>query len=550
MDFGTESVRAILVELPTGEVVASAVDSYDSGVIDRRLPQTDLSLPDHWALQDPADWLAGLEHTVRAVLDDAGVSPSSVRGLGVDFTSSTVLPVLEDGTPLCFDEEFRENPHSWPKLWKHHGAQGQAKRINELARQNEEKWIKRYGGKLSSEWVLPKALQILEEAPDIYRMTDHIVEGGDWITWLLTGRLVRNTCAAGYKACWHKNDGFPSSDFLETLNPDFSDFYKTRLAGTIQPPGTPAGNLTAEWAERLGLNLGIPVATAIIDAHSAAIGGGLDEPGTMFSIMGTSNCHLLLADEEISGEGIAGIVEDGIVPGYYGYETGQAAVGDMFAWFIRHHVPAGYQQEATEDGLSLHELLTRKAAGLKPGESGLLALDWWNGNRSVLMDANLNGLLLGVNLATRPEEIYRTLIESTAFGTRIIIEAFAENDIEIDSIIGGGGLAQNELLMQIYSDVTGKEITVAGSGQVSAFGAAILAAVAVGSSNGGYDSIKKAIERMVPPSKTVYRPKLKNSKIYEQLYNEYRRLYNYFGREQPVMKTLNRLRRATAEGDN
>jgi len=545
LDFGTESVRALLAEISTGEVLATSMEAYDSGVIDRALPHNSATLPAHWALQDPADWLDGLRSTIQSVLDDSGVPSSSVVGIGVDFTSSTVLPVLPDGTPLCFEDEYRDNPHAWPKLWKHHAAQGQAERINELAGRREEHWIRRYGGKLSSEWVLPKALQIYEEAPELYRATDKMVEGGDWITWQLTGRLIRNTCGAGYKACWHKKEGFPSVEFLEALDSSFADFYNTKFDGPIQAPGSPAGRLTPDWAERLGLDVKTRVAVAIIDAHSAAIGGGLDEPGAMFSIMGTSNCHLLLADEEISGEGIAGIVEDGIVPGYFGYETGQAAVGDIFAWFVRHHLPAGYRREAEEQGRSAHELLSEKAARLEPGESGLLALDWWNGNRSVLMDADLNGLLLGMNLGTKPEEIYRALIEATAFGTRIIIDAFRDNNIPIDSIIAGGGLSKNALLMQIYADVTGMEIEIAGSDQVSAFGAAILAAVAVDSDESGYKTIQEAVDAMVPPSTSAYKPKPGNREVYDELYSEYRRLHDYFGLEQPVMKTLNRLRRAS-----
>ncbi len=548
LDFGTESARAVLVDVTTGQTVATAVHPYADGVIDERLPGMDRPLPPDWALQNPADWIAALERTIPAVLAESGVAPEQVVGLGVDFTACTVLPTTPTGAPLCQLELYRAQPHAWAKLWKHHAAQPQADRINELAALRGEPWLPRYGGKISSEWLMPKALQILEEAPEIYAAAATIVEGSDWIAWQLTGNLTRNACAAGYKACWHKVDGYPSPDFLAGLHPDFSGLYTEKVAGPVVPPGARVGGLTPEWAARLGLREGAPVAAPIIDAHSATLGGGVTGPGTMFLIMGTSTCHMLMAEEEKLVEGIAGVVEDGIAPGYFGYEAGQSAVGDIFAWFVEQGVPPAYHQEAAEQGVSLHQVLSRKAAALRPGESGLLALDWWNGNRSTLMDADLSGLLLGYSLTTKPEEIYRALIEATAFGTRTIIQAFTDQGLPVRSLVTGGGLTKNPLLMQIYADITGRELAVAGSEQVSALGAAMLASVAAGAQAGGHDTLAEAAAHMAPPPTQVYRPQPDNQPIYDILYAEYRKLYDYFGRGgNNVMKVLKRLRQGRRE---
>jgi len=543
LDFGTESARAVLVDVASGEVIATAVQAYADGVIDEVLLGSIL-LPRDWALQNPDDWLAALEVTVPAVLAESGVSPEMVVGLGLDFTACTILPTTAEGAPFCAHESYRQRPHAWPKLWKHHAAQPQADRVNELAAARGEPWLDRYGGKISSEWLMPKALQLLEEAPDLYSAADRIVEGADWIVWQLTGALARNACAAGYKATWHKTGGYPSSEFLAALYPALENLYRDKVAGPVAAPGQRIGGLTAEWAARLGLVEGTPVAAPIIDAHAAVPGGGVNRPGVMFMIMGTSTCHMLMAEHETRVEGISGVVEDGIIPGLFGYEAGQAGAGDMFAWFVEHAVPPAYHQQAAEQGVSLHDVLTEEAAALRPGQSGLLALDWWNGNRSTLVDAELSGLLLGCTLSTRAEEVYRALIEATAFGTRVIIEAFTEQNVLVEAIVTGGSLAQNPMLMQIYADVTGREMAVCGAEQASALGAAMLGAVAAGKHGGGYDSLAEASVRLAPPPARVYYPIPENVIVYDALYTEYRRLYDYFGRgENDVLKTLRHLRK-------
>lgn len=539
IDFGTESARAILADVTNGKVLATAVHPYHDNVIDQTLPGSTKPLPPNWALQNPMDWLDSMENTVKAVMAETKLSPDSVVGIGIDFTACTVLPTLADGTPMCAVDKYKNNPHSWVKLWKHHGAQGQADRVNELAKKRGESWLPRYGGKISSEWAIPKSLQILEEAPEIYHDASYIIEGCDWVTWQLSGVLTRNACAVGYKASWNKKDGFPTKDFLASLHPQLTDLFEKKFSGKLVPPGTRVGGLTADWAKRFGLKAGTPVAAPIMDAHAATPGAGIGGPGPMFMIMGTSTCHMLMGDKEVHVEGICGVVEDGLVPGYFGYEAGQAGAGDIFAWFVDNCVPLELHEEARQRGVSLHEVLGEKAARLIPGESGLLALDWWNGNRSVLVDADLSGLLIGATLATRPEEIYRALIESTAFGTRLIIEAFNSQGVPVKSIIAGGGLTKNQMLMQIYADVTGMELAVTGAEQVSALGAAMLGAVAAGKEDGGYENLSLAAKGMGQPHAKVYKPNNANKAVYDELFKEYARLYDYFGRgENQVMKNL------------
>jgi L-ribulokinase len=540
LDFGTESVRALLVDVATGETIATAVEPYADGVIDEELPGTGERLPPDWALQNPADWLHGLERTITSALSRTRIDAADVVGIGVDFTSCTVLPATADGTPLCQLEAFKAERHAWPKLWKHHGAQRQADLITAVAAERDEAWLPRYGGRISSEWLLPKALEIADDAPRVYAAADRFLEGADWVVWQLTGVLIRNACAAGYKGTWHKREGHPSSEYLMAVKPGFEDLYVARAAAPVVSPGAPVGTLTREWSARLRLSPQVVVGAPIIDAHAAVLGGGVAGPGTFVMMMGTSTCHLLMADAERPVEGMAGVVEDGIVPGYYAYESGQAAVGDLFAWFAHHAVPPAYHAAAAEQGVSIQELLTARAAGLGPGQSGLLALDWWQGNRSTLGRSDLSGLLVGATLNTRAEDVFHALIEATAFGTRAIIESYTDQQLPVVSIVAGGGLTRNALLMQIYADATGRSIAVAGAAQASALGAAMLGAAAAG----GGESLPSIARRMAPPPAFVYDPVAANREQYNVLYREYKRLYDHFGRgSSDVMTLLRGLRR-------
>jgi len=431
LDFGTESARVILVDVKTGEELITVVENYAHGVLDKTLPDGKTKLKADWALQHPADYLTAIKKIIPQALAQAKIQPHEIIGIGVDFTSCTILPTTADGTPLCEIDRYSGNPHAWVKLWKHHAAQPETDEINQSAQRRGEKFLKLYGGKISSEWLLPKALQILHEAPEIYKAADKIIEAGDWLVWQLTGIEKRSACQAGYKALWNKGDGYPGTDFLKALDPRFENIVTEKLSTQIYPVGAYAGGLNKEMAQQLGLKEGTAVGVAIIDAHAAVLGSSIAGEGKMLLVLGTSTCLMVMSKEKILAEGIAGIVEDGIVPGFVGYESGQSAVGDIFAWFVRNYVPSDYHQQARQQGVDVYKLLEQKAAQLLPGESGLLALDWWNGNRSVLMNAQLSGCLLGMTLSTKPEDIYRALIEATAFGTKKIIDNHHEKGVTL-----------------------------------------------------------------------------------------------------------------------
>jgi len=546
VDFGTESGRAVLIDVATGREVATSVYSYQNGVIDEKLPipGKEILLEPDWALQDPEDYIRTYQNTIPAVLRESGVDPADVIGVGIDFTACTMLPVKANGTPLCVLPELRENPHAWVKLWKHHAAQPEADKINATARRLNQQWLDRYGGKISSEWFFSKTLQILDEAPEVYAAADRLLEAADWVVWQLTGVETRNSCTAGYKAIWSKREGFPDKSYFAALDPRLENVIDTKMSRTIIPIGQCAGGLTDQAAAWTGLKSGTAVAIANVDAHVAVPAATVTEPGRMVMIMGTSICHMVLGSEEHVVPGMCGYVEDGIIPGLFGYEAGQSCVGDHFAWFVDNCVPGSYEREAQTHGIDVHQLLEEKASQLQPGESGLLALDWWNGNRSVLVDVDLTGLLLGATLATKPEEIYRALIEATAYGTRIIVETFEENGVPVNELVGCGGLPEkNKLLMQIYADVTGREIKVTASKQTPALGSAMFGAVAAGRTAGGYDSILEAAQHMARLKDETFKPIPENQKVYDQLYAEYVRLHDYFGRGgNDVMKTLKRIK--------
>jgi L-ribulokinase len=549
VDFGTESGRAVLVEVATGRELATAVHKYSHGVIDEVLPVEGkpVRLEADWALQDPADYIRTFQRAIPAVLRQSGVDPADVIGLGIDFTACTMLPALADGTPLCQLPEYRRNPHAWVKLWKHHAAQPEADKINATARARGEAWLERYGGKISSEWFFSKTLQILDEAPEIYAAADRLLEAADWVVWQLTGVETRNSCTAGYKALWSKRAGFPDSAYFGALDLRLEQVIDTKLSRDISPIGDQAGGLTAQAARWTGLKPGTPVAVANVDAHVCVPAATVTEPGRMVAILGTSTCHMVLGAQEKLVPGICGYVEDGIIPGLFGFEAGQSGVGDIFAWLVEAGVPPAYHAAAKKRGLDLHQLLESEAAQLRPGESGLLALDWWNGNRSVLVDADLSGLLLGATLATRAPEIYRALIEATAFGTRVIVDAFEANGVAVDEIVTCGGLPEkNKLLMQIYADVTGRELKVTAAPQTAALGSAMFGAVAAGQAAGGYASIFDAAQKMARLKKQTFKPKPAAQKVYDQLYVEYLALHDYFGRgANDVMKRLKHLKQET-----
>jgi L-ribulokinase len=528
LDFGTESLRALLLDVELGRELGSFVAAYRHGVLTTALPNR-RALPADWALQDPEDWLTALDESVHGVVARTGADPLEIGGIGVDFTSCTILPTTLDGTPLCRLTSWADDPHAWPKLWKHHAAQRQADDLMELAAGRGEKWLARYGGRVSSEWLLPKVMQTLDEAPAVFAAADRVVEGGDWVVWQLTGRLLRNACAAGFKALWHKREGYPSPSLLEALRPGLGTFFAGPGTGDIAPPGAEAGPLCEEWTHRLGLAHDVRVGVAIVDAHAGLLGGGVPGPGPLYLATGTSTCHVLLAPEEHTVHGISSVVEDGIVAGLFAYEAGQASVGDTFDWYSR------------LVGRS-HRDLTGAAGRLRPGESGLLALDWWNGCRTPLVDADLSGVVLGVTLATPPEAIYRALLEATAYGTRLVVDTFAAGGLAPHRLIVGGGLSRNDLLLQIYADVTGLSVEVAASEQPSARGAAVLGAAAAGL----FPSVAAAAAATAEPPVRVLKPRHEFAAGYDELYALYRELVLAYGASDSPLKRLSALRHAAS----
>lgn len=543
LDYGTLSVRALLIEIHTGEELASSVFVYPHGVMDRELP-SGKKLSGNWALQDPKDYMDGLISTVQDVMQKSSVNPKDVIGIGVDFTASTVLPVKHDRTPLCFMEKYADKPHAYIKLWKHHGGEAEAQEIDRIAKERGEKWVSLYGGKISCEWMIPKVLETIHKAPEVYDAADRYMEALDWIIWNLTGEESRSACGAGYKAFYHHEMGYPGEDFYRELHPSMEKLIEEKLNAPIKGVGSCAGYLTSEMAEKLGLAEGTAVATGIIDAHAAVVGSGISKPGTMMIIVGTSSCHMLLSEKEAGIPGVAGIVKDGIMPGYFAYEAGQCCVGDHFDWFVKNCVPASYVEEAAEKGCSVHELLTEKLSGYDAGQSGLIALDWFNGVRSPLMDFNLNGMMIGMNLQTKPEEMYLALIEATAYGTRMIIDSFENAGVPVEEIVLGGGIPKkNAMLVQVYADICRRNIRIASSANASALGAAILGIAAADEMVSGYHNANEAAAKLGKIEADIYRPNEKNALVYDKLYAEYQALHEYFGKGMnDVMKRLNQMR--------
>ncbi|CAN2175256.1 AraB Ribulose kinase [Candidatus Nanopelagicaceae bacterium] len=539
VDYGTLSGRALIVRASDGHEMGSAVFEYPNAVMDRVLNSSGAALGPDWALQDAQDYVEVLKHAVPEALRVSGINPADVVGIATDFTACTMIPVLEDGTPLSQLPEFKDNPHAYVKLWKHHAAQPHADRINQLARDRKEKWLPRYGGQISSEWELAKGLQLLEEAPEVYNRMYKFVEAADWIIWQLCGTYVRNACTAGYKG--NLQDGqYPSREYFKALNPAFEMFAEEKIAHTIGELGDNAGPLTAQAAQWTGLSAGIAVAVGNVDAHVTAPAAKATEPGQMVAIMGTSTCHVMNHDAITEVPGMCGVVDGGIVSGLYGYEAGQSGVGDIFAWYVDNQVPQKYFDAAKAASKSIHQYLTDLAADEAVGAHGLVALDWHSGNRSVLVDHELSGLVIGATLTTTAEQIYRALLEATAFGTRMIVDTFAKSGVPVKEFIVAGGLLKNAFLMQVYSDVTRLPISTIDTDQGPALGSAIHAAVAAGV----YSNVNQAAEVMGRVNKLVYTPNEERAKQYDALYREYLELHDYFGRgANNVMKRLKQMKR-------
>jgi L-ribulokinase len=532
LDYGTNSVRALIVDVAGGREVASAVWNYAHGK-DGVLLSSDPNL----ARQHPADYITGAEVTIKKALALAkksvrGFKPEHVIGLGVDTTGSTPIPVDAQGCPLAFNKKFAKNPAALAWLWKDHTGVAEAAEITALARKIRPQYLAKCGGIYSSEWFFSKILHCLRTSPEVFRAAHSWVEFADWVPAALTGteapgRLTAGICAAGHKAMYNENwGGYPDEEFLAQLDPELARL-RPRLCPRVRAIDRAVGGLTADWAARTGLTAGLPVAVGAFDAHLGAVGCGIT-PGTLVKAIGTSTCDTMtvpLGQKLADIPGLCGIVNGSILPGYYGLEAGQSAVGDIFNWFVNYLQPLGGKAGS-------HEALSQAAAKLKPGASGLLALDWNNGNRTILVDQRLTGLLLGQTLYTTPAEIYRALIEATAFGALTIINRFEEYGVKVEQVVNCGGIAEkNPLVMQIYADVTGRPMKISRSGQTCALGAAIAGAVVAGKKSGGHDSYAGAQKAMTGLKPRVFKPDPARHAVYKELYALYRELHDAFGTE-------------------
>ena len=528
LDFGTLSVRALIVDTRDGRTVAEAVSEYPHGVMDSALPDG-TPLPPRYALQHPQDYLDSMKAAIGAALAAAhtveGITPADIAALGVDFTACTMLPVDSTGTPLCLDSAFAADPHAYVKLWKHHGATHEVDEINALAAARGESWLPSYGGTVSCEWMLPKILETLRKAPAVFEAAHRFTEAADWVSRMLTGIETHAAAFAGYKGLWHDGQ-YPSDGFLSALDPALKGLIGGKISPRVDPVGGIAGRLSGRGAALTGLPEGTPVALPMIDAHAALPALGMTRAGDLTVILGTSTCHILNAAEAKEVTGICGYVQDGVIPSLCTYEAGQAAVGDCFDWFVKYCVPAIYTEAAHEAGVSIHAYLRSLAEKKAPGESGIVALDWWNGNRSILVDPTLTGVITGLTLATRPEDIYRALIEATAFGTRVIVEQYRSFGIPISRVMAAGGIARKDpLMMQIYADVLNIPMAVSTVTQAGALGSAVYAAVA----GGIYPTVTDAADAMAAKVERVYTPNAEAVAAYEGLYHRYRELHDHFG---------------------
>lgn len=545
LDYGTTVCQAILVDVSDGNLAAATLYKYPHGVITGTLPESDAELDADWALQDPMDYINALKRTVPKLMRESGIEPNQVIGIGVDFTGSTIIPTTSNGTPLAFLDEYRGIPAAWPKLWKHHTDQDKADRITQLATDRFETFLDRYGGKINAEWFFPKVWELYDSATSIYHASDRIIEASDWIVWQLTGIETRNISAAGYKALWSKSEGFPLDTFFSAMNPGLANVVDEKMKREITLLGEQVGELTEEAARWMKLVPGIPVATGILGEHAAVPAATVVEPGNMAIHLDADFHHTILSDKEFRVPGMCGMVEDGIITGHIGYQAGQVGAGDHFSWFMQNAVPEAYAKEARKRKLGLFDLMEEKAARLVPAESGLIALDWWDGNRSILVDSDLSGMVLGYSMATKPEEIYRALLEAATFGTRKIFETFIASGVPINEIIiTGGAPTRNKLLMDILANVTRMEIKIAECPYTSALGSAMYAAVAAGESRGGHATIQDASKKMAHLRKETFLPNNNDKKTYNRLYTEYTLLHDYFGYgHNNAMKRLSNLRK-------
>ena len=532
IDFGTLSARALLVDVKSGKEIATSVFVYPHAIMDCVGGE---KMPENFALQHPQDYLDALKSTVGGVLTQSGVLAEDVIGLGIDFTTCTVLPVDKNLTPLCLDGKYSENPHAFVKLWKHHGGEKEAQIIEQTALKRGENWIKRYGGKISSEFFFPKILETYNKSKKVFDGADCFLEAGDWIVSLLVGKIVKSNCLAGYKSLWSKKESFPLKEFWAEIDGEFSEKIYKKIKGDIMPVGDKAGEITESGELLTGLKKGTAVAVSVGDAHASLPSANVTESGKLMLILGTSACQILLDEKDVEIDGICGSVVDGIVPDFVSYEAGQTCFGDAFDWVVKTNVPDSYCKEAQKQGEGIFQYITEKAESLKVGESGLLALDWFNGNRNPYFDFELSGAIFGLTLSTKPEHIYRAVVEANAFCIKRIVDIYKTNGIIINQVVASGGIAnKSPFIMQVLADALGVKIGVVDSKQSGAKGSAIYAATAAGY----YGGVKEAAEVIADKCSAEYLPNADNTEKYAKLYKEYVELSEYFAKKNDVLKRI------------
>ena len=534
LDYGTNSCRSLLVDLADGRELGSTVFNYPSGELGIITDPSDPNV----ARQNPQDYIDGLEAIIKGAIaqareNDPEFDADNIIGIGIDTTGSTPIPVDEEGTPLALTEEFKDDINAMVWLWKDHTAHAEAAKITELAQEIRPHYLAKCGGTYSSEWFWSKVWRIKNAAPHVFAAAHSFIEHCDYLPALITGnsapdKAVRGVCAAGHKAMYNEGwGGLPDADFLGQLDPALADL-RSRLYDKALPSDQLAGRLSPHWAKVLGLKTGIAVAAGAFDAHMGGVGAGITD-GALVKILGTSTCDMMVApngSELADIPGVCGIVDGSIMPGYFGIEAGQSAVGDIFLWFVNNLVPDSYGATVDEKFANMEKEMAKQ----KPGAHGLLSLDWNNGNRTILVDVRLTGLLLGQTLHTKPHEIYRALIESTAFGALTIINRIEEYGVKVEEVINCGGLAvKNATLMQIYADILGRPMKISGSDQTCALGAAIFGAISAGQAESGYADVGEAQRAMTRCRETVYTPDPENQRTYAEIYRLYKQLHDGFG---------------------
>lgn len=527
LDYGTLSVRALLLDMDSGEETGTTVYEYPHGVLSGSLPDGS-PIPNDYALAVPEDYIEGLGHVVKDLLTECNVNPEEIKGIGLDVTSATVIPVDKSGTPISMLPGFENRPHAYIKLWKHHGAKKYADEMDRVAEGWKEEWLNIYGGKISCETFIPKTLETQDCDEEVYKRCSTFLEVGDWLTWYMTGECVRSASMAGCNSFYQRGIGYPKDEFFQEVMQG-AESVTRKYRGRFAALGSCVGRLTEQAAEQMGLLPGIPVAASMIDSHASVVGAGADRVGDLTAVIGTSACYLLNSH---TGEGIPGIYSntyEAHIPKMFGYEGGQSCVGECLKWFVDTCVPEDYVREAKREGMTIHELLQNKAAQIRPEDCKLSVLDWWNGVRSPLMRPELTGVIAGLTIHTKTEEMYLALMEGICFGAKVILETFYDAGHPVERFFAAGGIPMKSPMMtQMLADICGMEIRVCESRQSSARGSAIMGAAVADGTEKSSRMLKDWIHKLGAGTSVIYYPNYANRVIYEEKYKKYIKLKEIF----------------------